>query len=266
VTRQYLVGLTGGIGSGKSEVAAQFAARGADVLDADDIAHAISRRGEAGHRAVVEALDLRRELVARPRIVGDVIGRDEARGAGQLRRHDLAHVVARQPAAHLDASDLLGLGAVDDEHARHALAQAAALEQQRNDEYAIRSTQIRERVVEPRRDQRMQQPLEIAPERRIVERATAQRRAVELAVGADERCTERLDDGAMPRFAAAADRVRNVVGVQDVRAARCELRRHLRFAAADAAGETDQVLPGHRNQPLVSCGPKNSATPPAIAR
>ncbi len=56
MTRQYLVGLTGGIGSGKSEVAAQFAARGADVLDADDIAHAISRRGEAGHRAVVEWL------------------------------------------------------------------------------------------------------------------------------------------------------------------------------------------------------------------
>ncbi|MGE5739196.1 MAG: dephospho-CoA kinase, partial [Betaproteobacteria bacterium] len=52
----YLVGLTGGIGSGKSEVAAAFAARGADVLDADDIAHAISRRGEAGHRAVVETL------------------------------------------------------------------------------------------------------------------------------------------------------------------------------------------------------------------
>lgn len=52
----YLVGLTGGIGSGKSEVAAAFAARGADVLDADEIAHALSRRGEAGHRAVVETL------------------------------------------------------------------------------------------------------------------------------------------------------------------------------------------------------------------
>ena len=52
----YLVGLTGGIGSGKSEVAAAFVARGIDVLDADEIAHAISRRGEAGHRAVVESL------------------------------------------------------------------------------------------------------------------------------------------------------------------------------------------------------------------
>ena len=52
----YLVGLTGGIGSGKSEVAAAFAARGVDVLDADEIAHAISKRGEAGHLAVVESL------------------------------------------------------------------------------------------------------------------------------------------------------------------------------------------------------------------
>ena len=55
-TNPYLVGLTGGIGSGKSEVAAAFAARGVDVLDADEIAHAISKRGEAGHRAVVESL------------------------------------------------------------------------------------------------------------------------------------------------------------------------------------------------------------------
>jgi dephospho-CoA kinase len=51
-----LIGLTGGIGSGKSEVAAAFAACGADVLDADEIAHAISKRGEAGHRAVVDSL------------------------------------------------------------------------------------------------------------------------------------------------------------------------------------------------------------------
>jgi dephospho-CoA kinase len=56
MTSPFLVGLTGGIGSGKSEVAAAFATRGAAVLDADDIAHAISRRGEAGHRAVAESL------------------------------------------------------------------------------------------------------------------------------------------------------------------------------------------------------------------
>jgi len=51
----YVVGLTGGIGSGKSEVAALFAGFGADVVDADDVAHAISARGQAGHAALIEA-------------------------------------------------------------------------------------------------------------------------------------------------------------------------------------------------------------------
>ena len=49
----YLVGLTGGIGSGKSEVAKIFADLGAEVLDADDVAHMLSRPGAAGHRAIV---------------------------------------------------------------------------------------------------------------------------------------------------------------------------------------------------------------------
>jgi dephospho-CoA kinase len=52
---RYVVGLTGGIGSGKSEVAALFAGLGADVLDADDVAHSISARGQSGHAALVEA-------------------------------------------------------------------------------------------------------------------------------------------------------------------------------------------------------------------
>jgi dephospho-CoA kinase len=51
----YVVGLTGGIGSGKSEVAKAFAQLGADVLDADAVAHAVSAPGEAGHAAIVEA-------------------------------------------------------------------------------------------------------------------------------------------------------------------------------------------------------------------
>ena len=70
----YLVGLTGGIGSGKSEVADLFAARGADVLDADQVAHAISRRGEAGYDAIVASLG--REFV----------GKDGTLDRGALRR------------------------------------------------------------------------------------------------------------------------------------------------------------------------------------
>ncbi len=51
----YVVGLTGGIGSGKTAAAKRFAALGADVVDADVAAHAVSARGEAGHAAVVAA-------------------------------------------------------------------------------------------------------------------------------------------------------------------------------------------------------------------
>jgi dephospho-CoA kinase len=44
----YVVGLTGGIGSGKSTVAAAFAGYGAEVVDADAIAHALTAPGGSG--------------------------------------------------------------------------------------------------------------------------------------------------------------------------------------------------------------------------
>ena len=50
-----VVGLTGGIGSGKSAVAAAFRALGVEVVDADDVAHELSAPGGEGHRAVVDA-------------------------------------------------------------------------------------------------------------------------------------------------------------------------------------------------------------------
>ncbi|GAB3455844.1 dephospho-CoA kinase [Massilia terrae] len=48
----FTVGLTGGIGSGKSTVADQFAALGASVIDTDQIAHALT----APHGAAMPAL------------------------------------------------------------------------------------------------------------------------------------------------------------------------------------------------------------------
>jgi dephospho-CoA kinase len=48
-----LVGLTGGIGSGKSTVARMLADRGAVVFDADDLARRAVEAGMPGHAAVV---------------------------------------------------------------------------------------------------------------------------------------------------------------------------------------------------------------------
>jgi dephospho-CoA kinase len=51
----FVVGLTGGIGSGKSAVADLFAARGAAVVDTDAIAHALTAPGGAAIPALREA-------------------------------------------------------------------------------------------------------------------------------------------------------------------------------------------------------------------
>ena len=49
-----LVGLTGGIGAGKSTVGRMLAARGAVVVDADDLARRAVEPGTPGHARVVE--------------------------------------------------------------------------------------------------------------------------------------------------------------------------------------------------------------------
>jgi dephospho-CoA kinase len=52
----YTIGLTGGIGCGKSTIAARFAELGATVVDADAASHALTRRGAAGWLAIRDGL------------------------------------------------------------------------------------------------------------------------------------------------------------------------------------------------------------------
>lgn len=47
------IGLTGGIGSGKSTVAAQFARRGTPIIDTDEIAHALVLPEKPAYRYIV---------------------------------------------------------------------------------------------------------------------------------------------------------------------------------------------------------------------
>lgn len=49
-----LIGLTGGIGSGKSTVARLLKARGAEIIDADVLGHEVQRPGGPAYQALVE--------------------------------------------------------------------------------------------------------------------------------------------------------------------------------------------------------------------
>lgn len=55
----YCVGVTGGIGSGKSSAAALFAELGADVVDTDDIAHELTRPGGAAMSGIAATFGTR---------------------------------------------------------------------------------------------------------------------------------------------------------------------------------------------------------------
>ena len=77
-----LVGLTGGIGSGKSTVASMLEARGAVVFDADEFARRAIDPGTPGHSLVVEAFG------------PDLLDED-----GAVNREALAATVFRDPEA-----------------------------------------------------------------------------------------------------------------------------------------------------------------------
>jgi dephospho-CoA kinase len=85
-----LVGLTGGIGSGKSTVAHLLEERGAVILDADVFARDAVRGGSDGFRAVVA------------RFGSDVVGAD-----GELDRPRLASIVFADPVALADLESIV---------------------------------------------------------------------------------------------------------------------------------------------------------------
>jgi dephospho-CoA kinase len=78
----HLFGLTGGIASGKSTVAARLRAHGVPVIDADSLAREVVQRGTEGLRAIVDAFG------------GGVLAHD-----GTLDRKALARVVFSDDAA-----------------------------------------------------------------------------------------------------------------------------------------------------------------------
>jgi dephospho-CoA kinase len=80
--RPFLIGLTGNIATGKSEVARMLAELGAQVIDADRVAHQVMQPGGPAYGPVVEAFGL------------DILD-----GDGQIDRSVLGELVFRDPDA-----------------------------------------------------------------------------------------------------------------------------------------------------------------------
>jgi dephospho-CoA kinase len=85
-----MIGLTGGIGSGKSTVASLLAERGAHVIDADRVAHEVYAPGTEGFDRIVE------------RFGEDVVGED-----GAIDRAALGAIVFRDEAARADLNGIV---------------------------------------------------------------------------------------------------------------------------------------------------------------
>jgi dephospho-CoA kinase len=85
-----LVGLTGGIGSGKSTVARLLENRGAVVFDADLLAREAVEPGTPGHAAVIERF-----------------GADVLAPGGELDREALASIVFADPSARRDLEEIV---------------------------------------------------------------------------------------------------------------------------------------------------------------
>jgi dephospho-CoA kinase len=90
-----LIGLTGGAGSGKSTVAAMLRDLGAEVLDADDAAHAVYEPGSPGFEEVVR--EFGSEFVRDGRIdrarLGELVFNDKD---ARLRLNAIVHPLVRE--------------------------------------------------------------------------------------------------------------------------------------------------------------------------
>jgi dephospho-CoA kinase len=103
----HLFGLTGGIGSGKSTVAARFRERGLPVIDADELARAVVAKGTPGLAEVVaafgpEVLDAEGGL-DRKRVAAVVFKDDAARRRLNAITHPRVSALAIERSQALDA-------------------------------------------------------------------------------------------------------------------------------------------------------------------
>jgi len=105
-----IVGLTGGIGSGKSLVGQYFSALGAKVIDADELSRQVIERGTEGFDQVVAAFGdsiLKDGEIDRRALASKVFGDMSARQKLEAIVHPLVRVAFESAARKLTGNDIL---------------------------------------------------------------------------------------------------------------------------------------------------------------
>src|SRR5471030_515473 len=82
--KHWIIGLTGGIGSGKSSAARKFAALGVRVIDTDDISHSLSRPPSPALENIASQLDQK------------FLSKDGTLDRARMREHVFMHPEARK--------------------------------------------------------------------------------------------------------------------------------------------------------------------------
>src|SRR2546425_10687684 len=134
----------------------------------------------------MQARDLAIERFRCAAVVDHVVSESETLLARGLRREDIAHFALREGAAPNDSLDLLGLGAIDDEHPREARSVDSALYEKRHHEDRVGAIGAFAAARALFADERMQDRLELFLRRRVAEGELAHPGAIERAVGADQ--------------------------------------------------------------------------------
>ena len=84
------IGLTGGIGSGKTTVANLFSRLGIDVIDADEIVHQISAPGQLVHEKIISQFGdkfLNQDGTLNRKLLGEIIQHSLLTLFGQFLEH-----------------------------------------------------------------------------------------------------------------------------------------------------------------------------------
>ncbi len=157
-------------------------------------------------------------------VIEDVVGLFQALTPARLCGHDLSDLLSAYAIAPGDAVDLLLLVGVNNQDAVDHIRKGC-LNQQWNNDDAVRGVQSRDSLAHLRADQRMQDRFQAPAFRGITKDTLSQPPTVDPTLVVKDRVAEGAHNFAVTRLSGLCELARDRVGVNDRYAAICKQRR-----------------------------------------